>query len=176
MAEVIHVLRPEAATFHPAVAAPQLVTMAGSGNVPVFGLFFDGATAESAFFAFRAVALPATGGDVSVDVTWLPNGSPTGNVMWGASLLAVTPETDANDLLTGETFATEQTVVDVNLGPPAYRLHRVTITIPQAATDSMAANDFVVLKLRRVAADVADTLTVDAVLTELAVRYTQAAA
>lgn len=176
MAEVVHVLRPEAATFHPSVAAPQLVTMASSGNVPVFGLFFNSTTPEAAFFAFRAVSLPATGGDVSVDVTWLADGSPTGNVMWGAALLAVTPETDANNLLTGETFATEQTVVDVNLGSPSYRLHRITVTIPQAATDSLAANDFVVLRLRRVADNVADTLGVDAAMVELTVRYVQAAA
>lgn len=174
MAEVVQVMRPESAAFHPSVAAAQLVTMAGSGNVPVLALFFDPTTPEAAFFAFRAVALQVGGGDVSVDLTWASVGTPTGNVVWGAALLAVTPELDANDLITGETFASEQTVLDVNLSSPPLRLHRCTVSIPQAATDSLQPNDFVVLRVRRVADNGADTLGTDAALVEVAVRYQQA--
>lgn len=174
MAEVVQVFRPEGAVFSPDFVGPQLSTFtSGSSGHPVTALRFDATAVETVFFAFRAVGLAAAGSDVSVDLTWFADGSPTGNVVWGASLLAITPEVDAN-VCFSETFGTEQTVLDVNLSSPAYRLHRVTVSIPLAATDLMAANDYVVLKIRRVATDSGDTLGVDAGLVEVAVRYTQA--
>lgn len=167
MAEVTHVFRMEGATFLASAAGPQLSVFNGT-NFASYVALFDPSTIETLFLPFRAVKYPGNV-DVEIDITWAAQ-SPTGNVVFGAALLAVTPEFDAADVA-GEAFATEATATDTNLGAPAQRLHKLTITIAAANTDAMAEDDYAVLRIRRLATDGSDTLSLDAIVFEVAMRY-----
>lgn len=142
------------------------IVKANGTNLPVPGYAFDAATEEAVFFRFRADRY--TSGDVSVDLDWYADTASTGAVVWGAQLAAVTANTDSQDVET-DGLATQATTTTTHLGTVGQRLHRTTVTI--TAVDSLAADDRVVLRVARVAANAADTLAGDAVLTDVTVRY-----
>lgn len=164
MATVYQVLEPGDAllpTTNP--AAP--VQIQGT-NFPVPGLAFDATTQETAFF--RLPALNYGSGNVSVEVQWYADTASTGGVTFGASLAAITPNTDTQDIET-KAFATENTASDTHLGTTGQRLHSFTITASNL--DSLANGDDVTLRLRRVPADGSDTMTGDAIVTRVIVSY-----
>ena len=136
-------------------------------NFPVPGLAFDGTTQETAYFYFPAISYGS--GNVSVEVEWYADSGTTDAITFGASLAAITPNTDTTDIET-KAFATENTASDSHLGTTAQRLHSFTITVSNL--DSLAAGDWVCLRLRRVPADGGDTMTgIDAIVTRVIVSY-----
>ena len=135
-------------------------------NFPVIGLAFDAASAEAAFFAFRAVNYGS--GNVTVSVDWYADTASSGDVVWGAQLAAITPDTDTQDVET-KSLATANTVTDSHLGTTGQRLHRASITVSNL--DSIAANDDVWLRLYRDAANGSDTMTGDAIVADIALSY-----
>jgi hypothetical protein len=146
-------------------AFPQLVKANGT-NIPVTGYAFDAATEEAVFFGFRAVRYGS--GNLTVDVDWYADTATSGDVVWGAQLAAITPNSDTQDVET-DALATANTFTDSHLATTGQRLHRAAITVSNL--DSIAADDDVRLRVYRVAANGSDTMTGDAVLVRLAVSY-----
>jgi len=157
-------LTPEAAAF-PAATFPQYNKVAGT-NFPVTGLAYDAAADEAAHWKFEAISYGS--GNLTLDVEWYADSASTGDVVWGAAIAAITPDTDTQDVET-KAFATENTVTDSHLGTTGQRLHRATITISNL--DSLAARDDVWIRIRRVGSSGSDTMTGDAILALAVLSY-----
>lgn len=161
---------PATAAFPPASNAATLATVnlsAASDPVPV--LAFDASTDEAAVFEF---ALPDyASGNLTLTINWTAASATSGDVIWGAQLLAVTPNTDSG-ALSGEAYATANTVTDTHLGTNAQRALSTAITISNL--DSLAAGDVVFLKIYRDADAGGDTMTGDAYLIDAVLRYANA--
>jgi len=165
MATVKHRLGPRDALY-PASAYPQYKSVSGS-NFPVESLAFDPDAAESVYFAFPAVNYGS--GNVTARIRWYADTAASGKVSWGASLAAITPDVDTQDIET-KAFGAEAVANDDHLGTTNQRLHECTATI--TGLDSVAAEDWCVLKLRRIATDgTNDTMTGDALVVEIGIEY-----
>lgn len=146
-------------------AFPQLVQADGT-NIPVAGYAFDAATDEAVFFDFRAINYGS--GNLTVDLDWYADTATSGNIVWGAQLAAITPDTDSQDVET-DSLATANTVTDSHIGTVGQRLHRASITVSNL--DSLASGDDVRLRIYRDADNASDTMTGDAILTRVTVSY-----
>lgn len=147
-------------------AFPALVQANGT-NIPVRALAFDGAAEEACFFTFRAVRYGS--GNLTLDVYWYADSGTSGDVIWGAAIAAITPNTDSQDVET-DSLATAQTTTDTHLGTTAQRLHTCSITISNL--DSLAADDIVQLRFYRDADAGGDTMNgIDALVTNLVLSY-----
>jgi hypothetical protein len=144
---------------------PALVQANGT-NIPVRGLAFDAATEEACFFTFRAVNYGS--GNLTLDVYWYADTASSGDVIWGAAIAAITPNTDSQDVET-DALATATTATDSHLGTTGQRLHHVAVTISNL--DSLANGDIVQLQVYRDADAAGDTMTGDAILTNLVLSY-----
>ncbi len=157
MATIYHDIFIENAQF--LTTFPQVTKINGS-NFPVSGLAFDAATDEAAFWKFRATAYGS--GNLTLDVYWYADTASSGDVVWGASIAAITPNTDSQDVET-DALTTENTATDSHLGTTGQRVHHIAITISNL--DSIASGDLVFLRVRRPAStEAADTMTGDAIL------------
>lgn len=135
-------------------------------NFPVRGLAFDATTQETAFY--RLPVQKYGSGNLTLDIDWYADSASSGGVVFGASIAAITPNTDTQDVET-KAFATENTASDTHLGTTGQRLHRFSITISNL--DSLANADSLWLRLRRVPSDGSDTMTGDAIVTGLLLSY-----
>lgn len=140
-------------------------------SFPVPVLAFDAATQESAFFDF--VASDYGSGDVTVDVFWYAASGTSGDVIFGAQLAAITPNTDSQDI-EAKSFAAASTVTDTHLGTTAKRLHQCSITLTGSSLDAIASGDRVALKLYRDAAAGGDTIAADVLVTNIILSYSDA--
>lgn len=164
MADVPQLLHPGDADFL-ASAFPALVKTNGT-NFPVMGLAFDAATEEKAYWK---VAFPDyASGNPIVKICWYADSASSGDVVWGARLAAITPNTDSQDVET-KAFATQQTVTDSHLGTTGQRAHE--IDLPITNLDSLAAGDIGVLEISRVGTSGSDTMTGDAILERALLTY-----
>jgi hypothetical protein len=141
-------------------AFPALVRANGT-SIPVSGYAFDATSEEAAFYRFRASDYSS--GDVVVTLDWYADTASSGAVVWGVQMAAITPDTDTQDVET-DALPTVTQVTDTHLGTTGQRLHRASVTLTGAALDTLATNDHAVLRVARVAADAADTMTGDAIL------------
>ena len=167
MGTVIIELEPLAASFL-GTEFPQLKHILGS-NGPVDVLAYDdgaASTAEAAFWDFIANSYGS--GNLTVAILWYADTASSGDVVWGAAIKAITPDTDTQDVET-DAFATASTVTDSHLGTTGQRLHKATITVSNL--DSLAASDHVQLKLYRDADSGADTMSGDAHVQKIIVSY-----
>jgi hypothetical protein len=130
-------------------------------SIPV--LAFDAATSESVYFFVRAMSYGS--GNWTGKIYWYADTASSGTVIWTLALAAITPDTDTGDVET-KAFATANTVTDTHLGTTGQRLHQCSVTVSNL--DSVAADDWVVLKLAR---DIADTMTGDALFAGMIVSY-----
>jgi hypothetical protein len=163
MAEVQHQFEVYDSGKPHSLYAPEPCRLDGT-NFPVYGYAFTRQASNFEQLSFRFRANNYGSGSVFVDVDWLLRGSQTtGTPTWGGSMAVVTPG-DAQSALT-DALQTEQTA-GVATSTTANGYKRTTITLSN--TDSMAADDLVELRLRRV-----DTSgpTDDAVAVFLTVRY-----
>lgn len=163
MATVTQILDPGAAQF---LSTNFPAAVRNGTNFPVFGLSYDAATDESAYWLLRAVSYGS--GNVTVTVDWYADTATSGDVIWGAQLAAITPDTDTQDTET-KALATANTVTDTHLGTTGQRLHRASITVSNL--DSIAANDDVWIRLYRNASAGGDTMTGDAILVSVGIAY-----
>lgn len=156
--------------FPSAANAATLTTVAlTSANEPVPVLAFDAATDE---FALFQIAMPNyASGNPTLEIRWTAASATSGDVIWGVQLLAYTPNTDAG-ALSGEAFATANTVTDTHLGTAAGRVMTATITISNL--DSVTAGDLVWLRVYRDADAGGDTMTGDAHLVDALFTYSNA--
>jgi hypothetical protein len=164
MATVNQTLLAEDAQFL-ATAFPQAIKTNGTA-FPVYGLAFDAAADETAFW--RLLADNYGSGNITVDIFWYADSATSGDVIFDAGIAAITSNTDSGDIET-KAFATINSVTDAHLGTTGQRLHTATITISNL--DSVAAGDYVMLKLNRDANNAADTMTGDAIVVALRVSY-----
>lgn len=164
MATITHQFTPDDAA---AVASNFAAYRVRQGtNFPVPGLDFDAATDEDAYFYFTATGYGS--GNLTVTVQWYADSASSGDVIWGAQLACITPNTDTQDIET-DALATANTATDTHLGTTGQRLHSVDITVSNL--DSIAAGDYVVLRLYRDANAAGDTMTGDATVVGVNVSY-----
>lgn len=154
--------------FTPDATNPPGLGWTSTLNMPYLA-FDGGSTDEVCTIQFR---MPVDYASAPVlNVQWFgTSGTTSGNVVWGCQLLAITGNTDAG-AVDSETYATANTQQDAHLGTTGDRLHDVAITISN--TDSVVADDFVLLKFFRDASDtVNDTYAADANVLALSMEYT----
>lgn len=154
-------------------AVPDATNPPGLAFTSTLGLpylaFDGGSTDEVCTFHLR---MPENYASAPVlNVQWFgTSGTTSGNVVWGCDILAVTGNTDSG-AIDSETFGTANTQQDAHLGTTGDRLHDVAITLSN--TDSLAADDYVILKFYRDASDtVNDTYAADANVAALSLEYT----
>jgi len=158
-------LKPNAAEYL-ATVFPQRDKKNGT-NIPVPVLWFDAAADEAAFWRFRVPGY--TSGNLTLEILWEADTASSGDVVWGAAIAAITPNTDTQDVET-DALATENTATDTHLGTTGQRLHSISITISNL--DSLADGDEVALRIRRVGSSGSDTMTGDAGLISAQLSYT----
>ena len=146
---------------------PAAMVMTQGTNFPVPGLAFDATTQETAYFRMSAMSYGS--GNVTATVEWYADTASANGITFGASLAAITPNTDTQDIET-KAFDTEETVADTHLGTTGHRLHSIALTLTE--TDAVAAGDDVTLRLARKVADASDTMTGDAQVVLVIVEYT----
>lgn len=168
MATVVQHLDPGGAVFR-STFFPQLVKADGT-SIPIQGLAYDATstTAEAAFWQFRATNYGS--GNVTVEIQWYADTATSGDVVWGVQLAAITPNSDSQDVET-KALATAATATDTHLGTTGQRLHTISATISGASLDSIANGDAVWLRVYRDSNNAADTMTGDAIVTLVAVSY-----
>lgn len=164
MATVYQQLNPSAAIMR-TTTFPALVQANGT-NIPVRGLAFDAATEEACFFNFRAINYAS--GNLTVDFYWYADTASTNDVIWGAAIAAITANSDTQDIET-DALATASTSTDTHLGTTGQRLHQVAVTVSNL--DSLAADDWVAIRIYRDADAAGDTMAGDAILVGLTVSY-----
>jgi hypothetical protein len=156
MATVYRELLPEEAQFL-STAFPAFLKR--GSNYPVTSLAFDASSTESAYW--KLAALKYGSGNLSLDLIWYADTATSGVVRWEASMAAITPISDSQDVET-DSLATAQTVDDTHLGTTAHRLHRATIAISNL--DSLAVLDAMWLKVSRLGGHANDTMAGDCLL------------
>lgn len=146
---------------------PQRVQANGS-NYPVAGMAFDAAVDEEIYFNFVATDYGA--GNVTVRIFWYADTGTSGTCVWEAQLAVITPNTDTQDIET-DSLATLNFIQDTHLATTGQRLHSADIAISNL--DSLAADDFVTLRLARDAngTNAADSMTGDAIVVLVVVEY-----
>jgi hypothetical protein len=151
--------------LYPSTVYAQFKSVNGTAFT-VDSLAFDPALDEGVFFQFPAVNYAS--GNLTVRVRWYADTATSGVVRWGGALAAITAESDTQDIET-KAFAVEQTVDDTHLGTVGQRLHEASLTLTNL--DSIAAEDWAVLRLRRIGSNAADTMAGDALVVEVGVEY-----
>jgi hypothetical protein len=144
-------------SFVPASTNGAVHKVVNGTNFPVVSLAFDAATDESAYIAFPLESYGS--GNITFTIQWYADTASSGDVIWGAQLACITPNTDSQDIET-KAFATAQTVTDSHIGTTNQRLHSVDLTISNL--DSATTGDYVALRLYRDADAGGDTMTGDA--------------
>lgn len=139
-------------------------------NFPIHALAFDPDTQETAFFYVGKVRNYGSG-NLSLNIGWRAASASSGNVIFGAALACVTPNSDTQDMET-KAFATATEVTDSHLGTTGKRDHEATIALSNL--DSIANGDDLFLRLYRKAADAGDTMTGDALVHGLELQYSDA--
>lgn len=150
-------------------AAPALQSIKSSGTAPApyfLVAAFDATTEEWLNFQFRMPDDYASA--PVVKIAWKATSATTGGVVWGVQIAAVTPG-DTVNLNSAKAFATVNTAGTTVPGTAGY-LTETSITLTNA--DSVAAGDFVVMRVSRVAADGSDTATGDAEMLQAGLSYT----
>lgn len=164
MANVRHDLDPQQAIFGTSTF-PQLDKFNGT-NFSGMGLRFDAAADEAAFWQVDAFSYGS--GNPTLDLLWYAENATSGVVRWEAAIAAITPDTDSQDVTT-KAFATAQTVDDTHLGTTGKRVHKASVTISNL--DSVAAEDIVWVRVRRVGSHANDTMANDAWLLQARLTY-----
>jgi len=158
MATIRQTLKPEHAEYLAALAFPQYLSTQGT-NFPVTGLAFDDAAEETCFFKIKASDYGA--GNLTLVIDWYADTASSGDVIFGAAIAAITPNTDTTDIET-KAFAAASTVTDSHPGTTGQRLLTCSITISNL--DSIASDDDVWIKFYRDADAGGDTMTGDAIV------------
>lgn len=154
--------------LYPTTNYPQQQIIQGT-SFPLHVNSFDAATKETMFHEF--IVDNYDSGNLSLDIYWYADNASSGDVIWGAQVACITPDTDTQDVET-KSLATANTVTDSHLGTTNQRLHKATVTISN--TDSIAAGDLVKVAIYRDAAAGGDTMSNDAHVWRCRISYTTA--
>ena len=148
-----------------ATNVPELVKIDGTNN-PVFGYGFADSTQDDQVAIYFSAASYGSGNLTAYFNWYSRTGQTTGAVVWECALQAATSgdaQSVETDGLATATTATS-TVNGTARGPT-----RVSVTISNL--DSLAADDFVTIRLRRLQSNGSDTMTGDAILRLVEVTY-----
>jgi hypothetical protein len=140
----------------------------GTNDLNLDSFLFDGATEEGVQFKFN-LPLDYNGGTVDVVFYWDAATSGTGGVTWGVSLRAIDND-EAIDAAFSASVDTDDTVLAVG------DLHSTALSAAVTIAGSPVAGDLVVGEITRVVGDANDTMTQDAKLLGIGVRYDSLAA
>lgn len=131
----------------------------------VFVLDFDDSAVESAVFR-GVVPGQYAGGGFTVDLYWLATSATAGDAKWGVSA----ERDDPNHFdLDGDNFGTESTVT-TTANATSGKVVKSSLTITHANLGSPDPGDPFRVKVRRLASDVADTMSGDAELAAVHVK------
>lgn len=166
MATVYQYLVPEMG--RPQTSAFPQFKIANGTNAPIAGLYFDATTSESIFFQWKARNFGASATTVTVTIEWYADTASANAVVWSCQMFAITLNTDTQDMET-KAFATATNVTDTHLGTTGQRGH--TIDCVMTNLDSVTDGDFCMLRLSRLPADGADTMTGDAIVVGVEISY-----
>lgn len=145
-----------------ATPALQRVKSSAAAPAPFFlQLAFDGATDEMVYWSFRMPSDYASAPVLKVQYKCLS--ATTGTVRFEGRLAAVTPDVDTTDV-DAKALATTNSNGGTVPATTAGKLAEISITLTNA--DSLAANDFVIVMLRR---DADGTTGTDDVTTDIEV-------
>lgn len=136
------------AALLPGSSAPAAVYAAGT-NFPRLTLDFDQTSAEKCYF-YAVVPQIYAGGNIDFDIWW--TAAATGNVVWGIKYLG-----RVNDEVFDAAISSQTTVTDGVTASNDIMLATVSVSSP-----TLAAGDWLVVELERVAANASDTLAADA--------------
>ena len=129
---------------------------------------FDDTTAEH-LDLHGILATGYGGGGLTVRIRWMATSATTGNVQWQAAFRRIND--DAEDVDTSQTYDYNSTTVTT--ATASGEVDYATITFTSGADmDSLAAGESFVLRIKRNAADAADTMTGDAELLGVLVEET----
>jgi hypothetical protein len=152
---ILQYFPPEAALY-PTSNYAQFKSVNGT-NFPVNSLAFDATTDETVFF--RGIANNFTQPGVQIRIRWYADTGTSGTCIWGASIAAITPNLDSQDIET-KAFAAESTATTTHLGTTGQRLHETAVVLSNI--NSLSNEDDLTLKIVRKASS--DTMTGDALL------------
>lgn len=165
------ILTPGAATLPDGTTsnlAPGMSVTKSSATAPgvyTLKLLYDASSEEWAVWQLRMPDDYASG--LVAKLQWLAASATSGSVVWDVRVSATTPadtqDVDAQDFGSANTATT-------TVPGTAGHLAETAITLTNA--DSLAAGDFVVLRVARAAADGSDTATGDAELLAVSLSYT----
>lgn len=153
-------------------AAPQLARVKSSATAPApyyLQLNFDASTEEWCCWSFRMPADYSSA--LACKVQYKMASATSGDVIWGTQIAAIT-DGDATDA-DAKAFAATANTATVTVPGTAGHIDEASITMT-ANIDSVAAGDFVVLRLFRDADAGGDTATGDAEFIAAALTYTTA--
>jgi hypothetical protein len=156
---------PEFALLRSATAFPQFVRADGTTG-PVSGYAFDATTEETIYYRFRAGNYGS--GNITITAAWYADTGTSGGIAIGVSLAAITANTDTQDVET-KAFATETIITDTHLGTTGQRAHDVIGTLSNL--DSLAVDDWVLMRIARKPADAGDTMSGDMILVMVDLSY-----
>ncbi len=148
--------------------APGLTRVKSSASAPApyfLHALFDAASEEWCCWQFRMPADYASG--LTATVQWKAASATSGGVVWDVRIAAVTPG-DATDV-DAKAFGSANTATGT---APATAGHLVGTAVTVTNADSVAAGDFVVVRLARAAADGSDTAAGDAEVVAVGISYT----
>ena len=134
----------------------------GTNKLMLATLDFDAATAESAQIA---IPMPSSWNEGAVQVQFVWTAGASGSAVWGCQALAL-----SDDDVLDTAFGTAQTVSDAVTA--VGDLMESAFSAPLTIAGSPAPEDLVVFRLYRDATNAADTLSADARLVAVRIRYT----
>jgi hypothetical protein len=129
---------------------------------------YDDTTAQSALFG-SILPRNYSGNGITVTIVWMAKTAVAGNVMWGVSFER--HQSGVTDL-NADSFAAERTAVGAAPGTTGFPQYTAIAFTDGAQINSIAAGESYRLKLRRVAADGADTMVGNAEALRVEVRET----
>lgn len=156
---------PDGSTNNAAPALQRVKSSASAPGIYALQLCFDASAEEWATWQFRMPDDYASG--PTLKIAWKATSATSGGVVWDARVSA-TSSGDSQDV-DAQDFDSANTATGTAPGTAGYLLE-TSITLTNA--DSVAAGDFVVVRLARAAANGSDTATGDAELMMAAVSYT----
>lgn len=120
-------------------------------------LAFDQTTIEEVRWS-KQLPFNYGGSGLTVDILWIAVPT-TGDVKWGIS---IERQNEGNHDFDSDNFATEQVATTTCSGTSGVEV-KTTITVSNGANmDNAAAGDSILIRLRRIASDAADTMNGDA--------------
>jgi len=146
----------------PATNYPEFRKEVGT-SYPYGVYYFDPSTDQAIFFKFKISNYGS--GNPNLNIVWVGTGAVvSGDVVFSCAIGAITPDVDTSSIST-KALASAQTVTDSHLGTTADREMKTTIAVSNL--DSVAADDFVILKFSRAASNGSDNYSVICGLVDL---------